>query len=429
MTASEPGILDPAQVPRLFGPICAELAPVADAFAAAGHELYLVGGIVRDTLRVGRVDPKSGDIDCTTSARPDTIRDLLTPLADTLWAQGERFGTIGARIGGLPIEVTTYRAEQYDRQSRKPMVTFGDNLDDDLARRDFTINAMAVSFIDTTLSDPFGGLDDLARHRLATPLDPGVSFGDDPLRMMRAARFLARFGFATDPELLAAASRLAPRLSIVSRERIHDELERLLAVTDPGAGLDFMFETGLVAEVLGPGVTESQWRQIHHSVTRVTGQERRRLGLVSPLGPSDADRFLRRLRYSGHDQARTVRGVRLLWGLGDHPSGPAGVRSLVAAAGGDVSLVDDVLAVAATRDDSRARAEALMVSRDALGETEDLADLGLPLDGADVMAELGLAPGPEVGRALDHLRRERIVRGPLSRDVAVAELRRWAASR
>ncbi|WP_228255002.1 CCA tRNA nucleotidyltransferase [Ornithinimicrobium avium] len=222
------------------------LTEVGELFTAAGHELALVGGPVRDAF-LGRPSP---DLDFTTSARPDEIEQVLAGWADTTWDVGRDFGTIGARRGDRTLEITTYRADAYDEDSRKPVVAFGDNLEDDLVRRDFTVNAMALRLPDLTFTDPHDGLGDLARRALRTPHTPEVSFSDDPLRMMRAARFAAQLGLVPAPEVLAAMTGMASRLAIVSAERVREELVKLVLGADPRAGLEVMVDTGLADQVL-----------------------------------------------------------------------------------------------------------------------------------------------------------------------------------
>ncbi|GMA95180.1 hypothetical protein GCM10025881_20040 [Pseudolysinimonas kribbensis] len=226
-----------------------ELAGLSHAFSAAGQELALVGGSVRDAF----LDRELSDLDLTTSARPDEILAIVAPLADAHWDVGREFGTIGARLGGATVEITTYRSDAYSGESRKPVVAFGDTLEGDLVRRDFTMNAMALVLApgpEPRLVDPTGGLDDLLAGRLRTPSPPEVSFGDDPLRMMRAARFAAQLGAQLDPEAFAAAQRLADRIGIVSAERVRDELTKLLLSSRPVTGIRLLVDTGLADLVL-----------------------------------------------------------------------------------------------------------------------------------------------------------------------------------
>lgn len=218
------------------------VAKLARAFAGAGHELSIVGGPVRDAL-LGR---ETHDLDFTTDARPDEILRIVTPISSAQWDVGRDFGTIGARIAGEQVEVTTYRADSYDGVTRKPTVEFGDTLDGDLVRRDFTVNSMALRVPGRTLVDPTGGVEDLLAHRLRTPADPAVSFGDDPLRMLRAARFSSQLGFDVDPATQDAIAELRETLEIVSPERIQSELVRLLQTDDPVRGIRLLVDTGLI---------------------------------------------------------------------------------------------------------------------------------------------------------------------------------------
>jgi poly(A) polymerase len=231
---------------RHLRPALPLLTEVGERFTAAGHEIALVGGPVRDAF-LGRPSP---DLDFTTSARPEQIEQVLAGWADATWDVGRAFGTIGCRRGEDTLEITTYRAEAYDEDSRKPVVAFGDNLQDDLVRRDFTVNAMALTLPGLSFVDPHDGLGDLAARVLRTPHTPEVSFGDDPLRMMRAARFAAQLGLVPAPEVLEAMRGMASRLSIVSAERVRDELVKLVLAPDPRAGLEVVVDTGLADVVL-----------------------------------------------------------------------------------------------------------------------------------------------------------------------------------
>ena len=230
------------------------IAPVAmrlgTIFAQHGHELHLVGGSVRDAL-LGR---PGHDLDFTTSAHPDVVEELLRGFSRSVWTIGKEFGTIGCQVrdGGVSwlIEVTTYRADAYAADSRKPAVVFGDTLDGDLVRRDFTVNAMAVSLPDRVFADPYGGLGDLSRSVIRTPAAPETSFGDDPLRMLRAARFAAQLGFTVAPEVVTAMTAMAERITIIAAERARDELTKLLLADRPRPGLDLLVATGLAERVL-----------------------------------------------------------------------------------------------------------------------------------------------------------------------------------
>src|ERR1700712_1258147 len=219
----------------------ATVARVSTAFADAGHELALVGGPVRDAL-LGR---SVHDLDFTTDARPDRILSIVAPIADAVWDMGRQFGTIGARFGDDTVEITTYRTDSYDGATRKPDVEFGDTLEGDLLRRDFTVNALALRVPEVKLVDPSGGVEHLIGRTITTPSSPEISFGDDPLRMMRAARFASQLGFDVDPETEDAMARMADRIDIVSAERVRDEISKLLITDEPRAGVELLVATGL----------------------------------------------------------------------------------------------------------------------------------------------------------------------------------------
>ena len=246
MAASDPTSALLREAVRRLAPVLPLLTELGSRFHDAGHEIALVGGPVRDAF-LGRVSP---DLDLTTSAKPEQTEAILAGWADTHWDLGRAFGTIGARRHGHVVEVTTYRADAYDRTSRKPVVAFGDNLLDDLLRRDFTVNSMAMRLPSMEFVDPHGGLADLAARALRTPGAPEVSFADDPLRMMRAARFVSQLGFSARPEVVAAMTEMAPSLKIVSAERIHDEFVKLILGPSPRQGLALFVDTGLAAHVL-----------------------------------------------------------------------------------------------------------------------------------------------------------------------------------
>ncbi len=423
--------------PQGLSELAEVIDPVARRFADAGHRIYLVGGIVRDLVladSTGASHSTSGsgsagglkpsDIDLTTDALPGEIKALVGPMAEAVWAQGERFGTIGATVGGRAIEITTHRAEAYDPTSRKPVVTFGRDLDEDLSRRDFTINAMAIELPSRTVHDPYGGVADLGAKLLRTPLSPEVSFTDDPLRILRAARFIARFDLTPSAELAVAATDLADRLSIVSVERIADELERLLAVVDPRAGLQFLVDNRILSIVLG----EADMALVVELGSAVAEPVVRRAGLLWPYGES-AQQLLKHLRYS---RAETARTTRLLDSAGQalaaDPIGPPTVRAIAARVGlEDLPLVTSLVGHIANHDArfDPARGPAFAAACDQLAEQEDLADLGSPLTGQAIIETLGIEPGPAVGDAQKFLINQRLERGPLTEPEAKELLLAW----
>jgi poly(A) polymerase len=426
-----------------LGPLVGDLRPLWRRFSDEGHRLYLVGGVVRDLL-LG-LPLGAADVDLTTDARPEVTRSIVAPLASALWVQGERFGTIGAHVGRWSVEITTHRSEHYAATSRKPEVVFGRDLQVDLSRRDFTINAMAFELPTGPLHDPFGGRDDLGARRLRTPLDPAISFDDDPLRMLRAARFVARFGLQPDPELVAVATAAAGRLRIVAAERIHDELERLLAAPDPAAGLRLLVTTGLLTQVLpdlGPVAGEADPRfrpglriDVVLQVLGSLGSPlARRVLLLWPLvearGAEVVDRALVALRYPNAERVRTVAlSSALRRVLQADEAAPALVRALTVELGPDGSELWALVAAMAPLALERGRLDEILSSRERLDAAGGSTSLAVPLDGRAVLARLGCDPGPVVGEALAMLR-DRIVRdGPLDQQGAFDELDRWWSQR
>ncbi|MEZ5177425.1 MAG: CCA tRNA nucleotidyltransferase [Acidimicrobiales bacterium] len=456
-------------IPPRLQPVLDEVRPLADAFAAAGHPLYLVGGIVRDLL-LGRELGPEADIDLTTPARPDVVKAVAGPLADALWTQGERFGTIGVKVGERTFEITTHRAESYDPESRKPEVSFGDDIAEDLSRRDFTVNAMALRVPEPDLIDPFGGAADLAAGRLRTPLSPEVSFTDDPLRMLRAARFIAGYGLSPDADLVAAVRANAERLQIVSAERIRDELDKLLVVPDPSAGLWFVVDTGL-ADLFLPELSAMRLEQdpIHHhkdvlahtlAVVAKTEPERivRLAALLHDVGKPKTRSFgdggvtFHHHEVVGARMARdrmqalkyptdVVEAVRLLvyLHLRFHTYGmgwtDAAVRRFVRDAGDQLDRLIELTRCDVTTRNKR-KADRLAARMDELerriaelGAEEELKAMRPDLDGRQVMEHLGLGPGRQVGEALAHLLELRLDEGPLGEEEALRRLDKWWADR
>ncbi len=461
------------------------VAPVAvelgARFAAAGHPLHLVGGSVRDAL-MGRL---GDDLDFTTDARPEQVDAIVDGWAEARWDMGRSFGTVGFQRGGLRLEVTTYRAEAYDGASRNPEVTYGDSLADDLLRRDFTVNAMAIALPHWTAPDAFvdlfGGREDLAAGVLRTPGTPQASFGDDPLRMLRAARFAAQLGFTVDPAVVEAMTGLAARLEIVSVERITDELSKLLCGAHPRAGLQLLVDTGLAALVLPelPALQlEIDEHHQHKDVYEHTLQVlERAVALEHTTGHGAPDLVLRlaallhdigkprtRRKEDGggvsfhHHEvvgAKMVRkrmqalrfpkdvtaDVELLtflhlrfhgYGTGTTWTDSA-VRRYVTDAGDQLSRLHALVRSDCTTRNRR-RAATLAAAYDdleqriaVLAQQEELGRIRPDLDGQAIMDLLGLAPGPLVGKAYRHLLELRMEHGPLPREQAEQALRAWAA--
>jgi poly(A) polymerase len=460
----------------LTAPLPPVVLEVGQLFEAAGHELSLVGGPVRD-LFLGRVSP---DLDFTTDADPDRTLAVIRGWADAHWEIGRAFGTIGMRKNGYQIEITTYRAEAYDPASRNPVVAFGSNLEDDLLRRDFTINAMALRLPSFELVDLFGGVRDLHAGVLRTPGTPSSSFSDDPLRMMRAARFVSQLGVEVAPEVSEAMTAMAERISIISAERVRDEFVKLLQGAAPDAGIDVMVGTGLADHVL-PEVSalrlESDEHHRHkdvyqHSLTvlrqacaletaedgAVPGPDvvLRLAALLHDIGKPATRRFepggavsfrhhdavgakltgkrLRALRFDNDTIKAVARLVELhmrFYGYGEAGWSDSAVRRYVHDAGPLLERLHRL-----TRSDvttrNRRKAERLAFAYDdletriaALAEQEELASIRPDLDGEQIMNLLGIRPGPAVGRAYRFLLEERMEHGPHEPADAETKLRQW----
>ncbi len=459
-------------VPERLRPVLAEVAPLAQRFVAAGHRVYLVGGTVRDLL-LDR--PVAGiDFDLTTDASPDAIEAVVRPWADAVWVQGKRFGTIGCRKDGRALEITTHRAEAYRPDSRKPEVRFSSDVTTDLSRRDFTVNAMALSLgaeAEPELIDPFGGAVDLVSGRLRTPLSPEESFSDDPLRMLRAARFLAGYGLAPEPDLVDAVRNLHGRLEIVSAERIRDELDKLLVVDSPEAGLWFLVDTGLAEEFLPelPALA-LEVDPIHHhkdvlahtiAVVAKTRPERivRLAALFHDVGKPKTRSFgpggkvsfhhhevvgarmtrerMQALRYPADDIEAVSRLVELHLRFHTYKMGwtDSAVRRYVRDAGPLLAGLNELTRCdCTTRNRRRAeelarRMDALEARIEVLQAEEELSRIRPELDGNQVMEHLGVPPGPVVGRALDFLLELRLEEGPVGEDEARRRLDAWWAAR
>ena len=513
----------PPQSPRSTQPVSEQLSaaqrravgellrvsPVADdlarRFEAAGFRLALVGGSVRDAL-LGRL---GHDLDFTTDARPEDVLRLVRPWADAVWDVGIAFGTVGCRkratevagaadaaaedagaggagaeAGGartvrrdFQIEVTTYRSEAYDRSSRKPEVAYGDSIEEDLVRRDFTVNAMAVSLPGKTFVDPHGGLEDLARRVLRTPGTPEASFSDDPLRMMRAARFAAQLDFAVAPEVRAAMEEMADRIDIVSAERVRDELNKLLLSAHPVKGVRLLVDTGLADRVLPEVPALRLERDEHHrhkdvyehsltvlrqaidledgepdltlrlaALLHDIGKPRTRRfegdGRVSfhhheVVGAKLARKRLTALKYPNElvkDVSRLVELHLRFHGYGTGQWTDSAVRRYVRDAGPLLPRLHKLTRSDCTTRNKR-KAAALSRAYDgleeriaALQEQEELDAIRPDLDGNEIMRVLGVGPGPVVGRAYRHLLELRLEHGPMAHDDAVAALKEWWAA-
>ena len=412
-----------------------EASPVASRFRAASRHLYFVGGVIRDEL-AGRVRDDA-DYDMTTDARPDEIKALIGPIADAVWTQGERFGTIGCRVGGREYEITTHRADAYDQASRKPIVAFGDQIEADLARRDFTINAIALNVATADLVDPFDGRSDLADGTLRTPLDPSVSFSDDPLRMLRAARFVATFGFDPATELTSAVESMGERMAIVSVERVRDELQKLLMLPNPQPGFEFLHSTGLITHVLPElaaslSMAEPHWSRLA-AVVAEPGP--RWAALLLDLPARLRDREIARLKPSGQLSALVAWfGAGGEWlGEGTVPRDKPALRRAAAATPKGLVIEQRLDFVAQLRgvDDGAGSAD-VVAARAALSrlrKAEPDLDQPVPvLTGNEIAGLLGIEPGRLIGEALAVLAQKRFDDGPFGQQVARDILMTWWAA-
>jgi poly(A) polymerase len=452
------------------------VSPVSDElghrFAAAGHELHLVGGSVRDAL-LGRL---GDDLDFCTDAHPEQTLAVVKGWADAIWETGRDFGTIGVQKDGLRIEITTFRAEAYDGVTRNPVVSYGTNLLDDLQRRDFSINAMAVSVPGHQFTDPYGGLADLAAGVIRTPAAPALSFSDDPLRMLRAARFAAKLGFRVDEQVVSAMTDMAADLDRITAERIRDEFTKLLCAPDPITGLRLLVDTGLadrfIPEISGLKLEideHAQHKDVYeHTLTvvqnamRLEGEDGpdftlRMAALMHDVGkPATKDvgrdgrvsfhhhevvgarmtkARMKAMKYPKDVTSDVVELVALhlrFYGYGRGEWTDSAVRRYVVDAGELLPRLHKL-----TRSDvttrNRRKAAGLAADYDALEERiarlqaeENLARIRPDLDGNAIMEILGVPPGPIVGRAWKYMKELRLNRGPLSPDEAVDELRKWA---
>lgn len=447
------------------------------AFAAAGHELYLVGGSVRDAL-LQRLSP---DLDFATDAHPEQVQKIMRPWADALWDTGIEFGTVGVGKDGHRLEITTFRADRYDRVSRNPKVRFGDSLQADLSRRDFTVNAMAVRVTPTgpgEFVDALGGLAALRAGVLDTPAAPEVSFGDDPLRMLRAARFVSQLGFTVAPRVRAAIEEMAPELGRITAERVAAELDKLLLGADPAAGIDLLVQTGMGDVVLpevggmrmaidehhqhkdvyqhsltvlrqaveledeGPDLV-LRWAALLHDIGKPATRKHEPDGGVSfhhheVVGAKMARKRLRALKYSKQmvDNISQLVYLHLRFhGYGDGRWTDSAVRRYVTDAGPLLPKLHKLVRADCTTRNKR-RAARLQANYDnleariaELAAAEDLQRVRPDLDGNEIMKLLDIPPGPQVGEAWRYLKELRLERGPLSHEEATAELLAWWQAR
>jgi poly(A) polymerase len=455
------------------------LSELGSLFDAAGHEVYLVGGSVRDAM-LGRLSP---DLDFATDARPEQVQQIVRSWADNVWDTGIEYGTVGVGKGERRLEITTFRADRYDQVSRHPEVRYGERLDDDLVRRDFTANAMAVRITPSgpgEFLDPLNGLVALRARVLDTPAAPSVSFGDDPLRMLRAARFASQLGFTVAPRVRAAIEEMAPQLARVSAERVAAELDKLVLGADPVAGIDLLVQTGMGEVVLpeiggmrmaidehhqhkdvyqhsltvlrqaialedpadGPDLV-LRWAALLHDIGKPATRRHEADGGVSfhhheVVGAKMVRKRLRALKFSKQmvdDVSQLVFLHLRFHGYGDGKWTDSAVRRYVTDAGPLLPRLHKLVRADCTTRNQR-RAARLRANYDQLeariaelAAQEDLARVRPDLDGNQIMELLGVPAGPQVGEAWRYLKELRLDRGPLTTEEATAELLAWWQAR
>lgn len=459
----------------LIHPVALE---AGELFARAGFELALVGGPVRDLF----LGESSVDLDFTTNATPDETLAVVDGWADATWEIGKEYGTIGIRKGNEMVEITTYRAEKYDPESRKPVVAFGTDLKEDLFRRDFTINSMALRLPSLELVDPFGGQEDLRQGIIRTPGTPQASFSDDPLRMMRAARFASRLDIDLAPEVFEAMVDMADRIQIISAERVRDELVKLICGTAPRRGVDLLVESGLAAHVLpeipalklevdehhrhkdvyqhsltvmeqaaaletdadgavpGPDFV-LRFAALMHDIGKPATRKFESNGAVSFLhhdvvGAKLTKKRMRELRFDNDTIKAVARLVELhmrFYGYGDAGWTDSAVRRYVRDAGDLLERLHRLTRADVTTRNKR-KANRIASAYDdlerriiELAEQEELDAIRPDLDGEEIMAILGIKPGPQVGQAYKFLLNLRLDEGALGKEEATARLKAWAA--
>lgn len=447
-----------------LAPVVSGARDLQDRFARAGFDLYLVGGIVRDAV-MNRLDDRL-DVDFTTNAKPDDIEKICRPWADAIWTQGKRFGTIALLKGGQRIEITTHRGEYYEPDSRKPRVEFSDSVEVDLSRRDFTINAMAVRLRDLRLFDPFGGLEDLVSRTLRTPLTAAQSFEDDPLRMLRAIRFVGLLGLTPVEELFEAIQSHRSRLGIISAERIRDEFDKIMVLDDPSRSLELLIETKLAQEFVPefPALALERDPLHHHKdvlahtiavVQRASPDRILRLaaffhdigkpatrafvgGKVTfhhhdVVGARMTRKRMRVLKYSTEDIEAVSHLVALHLRFHTYEMGwtDAAIRRYVRDAGVQLWRLNELTRCDCTTQNKR-KAEGFARKMNEfeqkiaeLRAREEIDALRPDLDGNEVMQLLGLSPGKHVGQALEFLMQIRLDEGSIGKEQATERLRAW----
>ena len=402
--------------------IIQQVDEVRRTFESAGKKIYLVGGIVRD-LYGNATNIQNLDIDLTTNATPEEIKAIIKPIADNLWLSGEKFGTIGAHVNGKTIEITTHRSESYLSDSRKPIVEFSQQIEEDLSRRDFTVNSMAIDLSSKELIDPFNGQKDFADGVLRTPLNPDISFSEDPLRMLRAARFTCRFELTPTKKMVQSMKALAPRLEIVSPERIREEFDKFLEVRNPEPGFKLLLKTKIYKLFLPEINDKENIRKNggYRSLSQLPIDPLVRLAaLLLNTSAKECEYRMKKLKYSNERISQTQLLIQSTKTIETKPIDNESYRKWYFQT---ADLRDKAIELA--KINKKLKKIISEMERTKISLEHELHDFSVPLTGAEIMELLKIQEGPEVGEALQYLQEIRFQKGPITQGEAEKAIRNW----
>ena len=402
--------------------IIQQVDEVRRAFESSGKKIYLVGGIVRD-LYGNATNIQNLDIDLTTNATPEEIKAIIKPIADNLWLSGEKFGTIGAHVNGKTIEITTHRSESYLSDSRKPIVEFSQQIEEDLSRRDFTVNSMAIDLSSKELIDPFNGQKDFADGVLRTPLNPDISFSEDPLRMLRAARFTCRFELTPTKKMVQSMKALAPRLEIVSPERIREEFDKFLEVRNPEPGFKLLLKTKIYKLFLPEINDKENIRKNggYRSLSQLPIDPLVRLAaLLLNTSAKECEYRMKKLKYSNERISQTKLLIQSTKTIEAKPIDNESYRKWYFQT---ADLRDKAIELA--KINKKLKKIISEMERTKISLEHELHDFSVPLTGAEIMELLKIQEGPEVGEALQYLQEIRFQKGPITQGEAEKAIRNW----
>jgi len=402
--------------------IIQQVDEVRRAFESAGKKIYLVGGIVRD-LYGNATNIQNLDIDLTTNATPEEIKVIIKPIADNLWLSGEKFGTIGAHVNGKTIEITTHRSESYLSDSRKPIVEFSQQIEEDLSRRDFTVNSMAIDLSSKELIDPFNGQKDFADGVLRTPLNPDISFSEDPLRMLRAARFTCRFELTPTKKMVQSMKALAPRLEIVSPERIREEFDKFLEVRNPEPGFKLLLKTKIYKLFLPEINDKENIRKNggYKSLSQLPIDPLVRLAaLLLNTSAKECEYRMKKLKYSNERISQTQLLIQSTKTIETKPIDNESYRKWYFQT---ADLRDTAIELA--KINKKLKEIISEMEKTKISLEHELHDFSVPLTGAEIMELLKIQEGPEVGEAVQYLQEIRFQKGPITQGEAEKAIRNW----